>query len=153
MMDDAEKEAAECSKILDFLRKRFLRRLNISSDASFFSAAKTTSFKIPKKEWIEFENVSLDNRGAKVLFSYRINDDLIINGFYKKQWISDPRAFFFDENWRYIIFADESILGLLKTLFKVAKTTSVRCGSWNAFFLDKGESWEEVLVKADLEDF
>lgn len=152
MDDDVKKEAAECSKILDFLRKRFLRRLSASSDYPIVGAVETASFKIPEKEWIEFTNFSLDNCGARALLSYRISVDPVHYEFYKEQWIRDPRAFFFDENWRYIMFADESISGFLKTLFKVAKTTSIRCGSWNALFLDRGESFEEILVKADLED-
>ena len=152
MMDDAEKEAAECNKILDFLRKRFMRRLSTSSDDFIFGATETASFKIPEKEWIEFENVSFDKRGARVLLSYRISGTPGSNGFYIEHWVPDPRAFFFDENWRYVKFADESISGFLKTLFKVAKITSIRCGSWNAVFIDKEESFEEVLVKADLED-
>ena len=131
----SEKEKTEAEKIWRFLLQRFSREEKHSK----FSIKKAF---VGKDEWQRF---GMNGPVVTSLFEKKTRRVFIEDGCFSVVHEDEP----FKVVRAQIDASDEDIL---KALVKGAASGDVKCWTFSAPFIRKGESWEELLVKADLED-
>ena len=129
----SEKEKTEAEKIWRFLLQRFSRVNPLFGIGLVY---------IGKDEWQKF-----GKKGPVVaeIIEKRNEKTLIRDGCFFIRHENEP----FEVVKARIDSSDEDIL---KALVKGAASGDVKCWTFSAPFIQNGESWEELLVHADLED-